>query len=368
MGREIVDVVFVPHHGVAKAERAEGEFERNPPFAMRGVCSGFLRPFDEVRRCAGIGCVNRRMQQPAHQILADDVVIDRGQAIARAEIAFVGGAEMGMGRGLRLAAACHVDKSVMGERKQRGQLGYDGVVVVAGVGDQRFRSRRAHAGNTAVDAGNVLGRRSRDVAERAAGFDIPVLLAHAAEPQFGAALIVWRILREQHRTADRAAAEQRLQPERHAPRVGVFGAELARHRQRHRGLDQVVGDELQQIGVTGGEVGVFPMLDFRISMRGISVRGPGYLGVHPPRQPAHQPADFFRMLRRVQRIDAVGLETLRGFWHAEEVPKTDRHLPVIGVISRGLRDGECERLGSFLHGSFSPLCACEAGEPLVKPS
>jgi hypothetical protein len=85
---------------------------------------------------------------------------------------------------------------------------------------------------------------------------------------------------------------------------------------------------------------------------------------------AHQSADFFTVLRRVQRIDAIGLVSLRGPWRAEKVPKTDRHLPMIGgsVDRRGLRNRECERLGSFLHGSFSPLSGRETEEPVVKSS
>ena len=193
------------------------------------------------------------MQQPAHQILADDVVIDRGQAIARAEVSLVGRAEMAVGCGRGLATANHVDEPVMGEREQRGQLRQDGVVVVAGIGEQRFGPRHAHARNAAVDPGDILGLRSRDIAERTAGLDVPVLPAHAAEPQFGAALVACRILRENSRTADRTAAEQGFQPKRGAARVGVFSAELARHRERHRRLHEIVGDELQQIGVTGGK-------------------------------------------------------------------------------------------------------------------
>jgi hypothetical protein len=90
--------------------------------------------------------------------------------------------------------------------------------------------------------------------------------------------------------------------------------------------------------------------------RRVLVGRPRYLRIHPARQPVHQPADFFRTFRRVERIDAVSLEALRGFWRAEKVSKAGRRPVVIDRIAdrNGLRNRECARLGCFLHGSFLP--------------
>ena len=62
--------------------------------------------------------------------------------------------------------------------------------------------------DAAVDPGDILGRGSRDVAERTAGLGAFLLPAHPAKPQLGAALVVWRIQRIYKGRADRTAAEQ----------------------------------------------------------------------------------------------------------------------------------------------------------------
>ena len=74
-------------------------------------------------------------------------------------------------RGSGLAAANHVDEAVVQQRKQRRQLRHDGVIVVARIGNQRFGKGNAMACDAAVDPGDILGRGSRDVAERTAGLD-----------------------------------------------------------------------------------------------------------------------------------------------------------------------------------------------------
>jgi hypothetical protein len=251
----------------------------------------------------------------------------------------------------------------MREREQSRQLRHDGVIVVTGIGDQRFGPCKADARNAAVDAGDILGRRSRDIAKRTAGLHVLVLPAHAAEPQFGAALVVGRVLRVNKGTGDRAAAEQGFEPERGTARIRGLGAELARDRERYRRVNKIVRDKLQQVGITRRKARVFPMLDSRVAMR-----RPGYPGIHPPRQPVHQAADFFRMFRPAQGIDTIGLESLRGLWRAEEMPKSGRRSLTVGrnVSLRGLREREC--LSSLVHESFSPLSGCQTGERAVKLS
>ena len=156
--------------------------KRNAPWEnSSGICQPSRSPYaehgpiDEVRDRAGIGRVDRRMHHPPHQVLADDVVIDHRQGVARAQEPLVGGAKVGVGPGGGLAAANHIDQAVVQQREQRRQLRHDGMIVVARIGNQRFGQRNAMSRNAAIDPGDILGRGPRDVAERAAGLDAPSL-------------------------------------------------------------------------------------------------------------------------------------------------------------------------------------------------
>src|SRR5882762_8588859 len=100
--------------------------------------------------------------------------------------------------------------------------------------------------------------------------------------------------------------------------------------------------------------------------------GPSQFGVHPPRQSIHQPPQFVRVFWRVQGVDAVGLESLRGFRRTKEMSKPGRRLVTMeGAIDHsGFRNLERRRLDSFSHRhcKFSPLSAFEVAEPAVKLS
>ena len=355
VGREIVDVIFGAHHGVAKAKRAVGELDGNLP-AVVGL-AGAGMPIDEARVRAAIGCVNRRMYHPPHQVLAKDVVVDRRQRAACAQETRIGGAEAGIVSGGGLIAANQIDQTVVQQRKQRGQLRHDGVIVVARIGNQRLGERNAMPCNAAIYSGDIFSRRPRDVAERAARLDVLVFPAHAPEPQLGASVVIWSIERIYKRRAHGSASKQRFKLQRRAARVGGPGTEHSRNRKRDRGVNQIVGHELQQIGVARGNAGIFPTLQRRVRMR-----WPLYFGIHPPRQAVHQRADFRQVSRRAQRIDAVSLEALRRTRCAEKVPETGgRRVTANGNISRGFQRHE-RCLNSFLrsHRMFSPSCMCES--------
>ena len=163
--------------------------------------------------------VDRRMEHPPHQVVADDVVIDRRQRVAGAQEALVGGTELTVWPRVAFMAANDIDEPVVQQREQRGELRHDGVIVIARIGDQRFGEGNADAGDAAVDPGDVLGRGPRDVAERAAGRRLVLLPAHSPEPQLGAAVVIRRIERVDVRRSDRTAAVQGLQPKRRAARV-----------------------------------------------------------------------------------------------------------------------------------------------------
>src|SRR5882757_1749991 len=106
------------------------------------------------------------------------------------------------------------------------------MIVVAGVGDQRFGERGALARNAAVDPGDILRRGPRDIAERTAGLDLFVFPAHAAEPQLGAPVVVWRILRVHKGGANRTASKQGLELEGGTTRIGGVGTNTAGDRNR----------------------------------------------------------------------------------------------------------------------------------------
>ena len=122
----------------------------------------------------------------------------------------------------------------MQQREQRRQLRHDGMIVIAGIGDQRLGQRDALSRDAAIDPGDIFRRSPRDIAERAAGLDIPVLPAHSAEPQLGAPLVVWRVLRIDKGRADGAASEQGLELEGRVPRICGVGRRSAGDRKRYR--------------------------------------------------------------------------------------------------------------------------------------
>ena len=113
---------------------------------------------------------------------------------------------------------------------------------------------------------------------------------------------------------DRAAAIEAFQPERRAALIARAGAKLAHDRQRNRRLHQVVGHELQQVGIAGGNGRIFPAFERRIA-----VCRPGELRIHAPRQAVHQSADILHVGRQFHGVDAEGAETLRGAWCAKQV-------------------------------------------------
>ncbi len=123
------------------------------------------------------------------------------------------------------------------------------MIVVAGIGDQGFRQSNALAGNAAVDARDILRRGPRDVAKRTTGLDGFVFPAHAPKPQLGAPLVIWRIQRIHKGRTDGAASEQGFKLERGATRIRGRGTKASRNRKRYRGVHEIVGHDLQQIGV-----------------------------------------------------------------------------------------------------------------------
>ena len=98
------------------------------------------------------------MKHPPHQVLAKDVVIDRRQCVAGAQEALVGGTELAVWPGIAFMAANDIDEAVVQQREQRGELRHDGVIVIAGIGDQRLGEGDADTCNAAVDPRHVLGR------------------------------------------------------------------------------------------------------------------------------------------------------------------------------------------------------------------
>ena len=123
------------------------------------------------------------------------------------------------------------------------------MIVVAGIGDQGFRQSNALAGNAAVDARDILRRGPRDVAERTAGLDGFVFPAHSPKPQLGASLVIWCIQGIHKRRTDGTASEQCFQLESGATRVRGAGTNAPRNRKRHGGVNEIMSDKLQQVGV-----------------------------------------------------------------------------------------------------------------------
>ncbi|WP_210199312.1 hypothetical protein [Bradyrhizobium erythrophlei] len=149
----------------------------------------------------------------------------------------------------------------MQQREQRGQLRHDGVVVVAGIGDQRFRESNALSRNAAVYPGDVFRRSPRDITERAAGLHALIFPAHPAKPQLGASLVVRRVERIHGRRSDGAAAKQRFELEGGAAGIRGIGIKDPRNRKRYGGVDEIMGYKLQQISVARRDTGIFPALD-----------------------------------------------------------------------------------------------------------
>ena len=213
----------------------------------------------------------------------------------------------------------------MQQGEHRGELRDDRVVVIAGVGDQRFRQRRALSRDVAVDAGDILGLGPRDIAERTTGGARRLLPAHPPEAKLGASIVGRRIERIEMGRADRSAAVEGFEPERDAARIAGARAKLSRHRQRNGGQHQVVRNELQQIGVARGDRRILPAMQRRIA-----VRGPCDFRIHPPRQAVHQSTDILQMGRRLQRIDAECAKALRCARRAEEVTEAGSRSALYG--------------------------------------
>src|SRR6266849_2239545 len=123
------------------------------------------------------------------------------------------------------------------------------MIVVAGIGDQRFRQGNALSCDAAVDPGDILGRGPRDVAERTAGLDGFVFPAHATKPQLGASLVIWCIQRVHKGGADGTASEQCFKLESGATRIRGAGTSAPRNRKRHGGVNEIMSYKLQQVGV-----------------------------------------------------------------------------------------------------------------------
>jgi len=112
------------------------------------------------------------MHRPLHQVLGDDVVFGINVNAPRAQQKpFVGGAEAALGslwarlRRIRsIKPLCSSDNSAV-------KLRHDGVIVVAGIGDQRLGESDRWPGDAAVYPVTVFRGRPRNVAERTAGLD-----------------------------------------------------------------------------------------------------------------------------------------------------------------------------------------------------
>ncbi len=241
------------------------------------------------------------------------------------------------------------------------------MIVVAGIGEQRFGQRHATA-FVAIDAGMIFDAGSGDVPERAprvvcchiALCDLP---AHASQPQLGAAVVAGCIERIEMRRSNGAMAVKALEQERRAARIGQR-TDVGGDRQRHRRMDEIMGDELQQVCVARGYRRIFPMLD-----RWIRLRRPLDLGIHPPRQAVHQCADLGMMRRRLQGIDAEHAVALRGEGRSEEMPKSRSRCDagialdrIIGGRLEGCIDAACS------HHGFLAAVRGQVGESAVKLS
>ena len=85
------------------------------------------------------------MNHAPHQVLAENVVIDRRQCVAGAQETLVGRTEPAARRGIIFLTANDVDQGVMQQREQRRQLRHHGVIVIARIGHQRLGEGDAHA-------------------------------------------------------------------------------------------------------------------------------------------------------------------------------------------------------------------------------
>ena len=233
----------------------------------------------------------------------------------------------------------------MQRRKQRRQLRNDGVIVVARIGDQCLRQRHPHSRDAAVNSRDVLGRAACDIAERAARIALRFLPAHPSEPELGSPVIIGRIERVDVRRPHRTAAVEAVQLKRRATRVRGAAVQFSRDRQRYGGVHQIVGDELQQIGVARGNRRVFPVLE-----RAALPRGPADLGIHAARQAVHQRPDFFQVHRRIQGIDVEDAKSLGCPGTAEEMTKAGRSFATAGI-------GDQIGLGSRQRGSIGIVCS-----------
>src|ERR1700704_5994671 len=101
------------------------------------------------------------------------------------------------------------------------------MIVVAGIGDQRFGQRNALSRNAAIYPRDIFRRGPRNVAKWAAGRDGLIFPAHPAKPQLGAPLVIWRVLRIHKGGADWTVSEQGLELERCATRIRGVGTEAA---------------------------------------------------------------------------------------------------------------------------------------------
>jgi len=84
--------------------------------------------------------------------------------------------------------------------------------------------------------------------------------AHATKPQLGAPLVVWRIERIYKGRADRTASEQGFRASARSAVRSQSHRKAARDRKRDGRVHEIMRHKLQQIGVTGGDAGIFPAL------------------------------------------------------------------------------------------------------------
>ena len=229
LNRQIIDAIFVSHHGVTEAKRAVRELERNFPVADRNTLAGFIRPIDEVRSRPAIGRIDRRVNDPPHQIVAENVVVDQRDGLAGAQEALIGGAELAVRPAVAFLPAYEIDQGVVQQREQRGQLRHHGVIIIPRVGDQGFGEGNPDACDAAVDPRHILGPGPCDVAKRAAGRGFVLFPAHSPEPQLGAPVVTRRVERVNMRRSDRTASVQGFQPKRRTACIGGAGAQAPRN-------------------------------------------------------------------------------------------------------------------------------------------
>src|SRR3979411_2978363 len=101
------------------------------------------------------------------------------------------------------------------------------MIVVAGIGDQRFGQRNALSRTAEVYPRDIFRRGPGNAAKRAAGRDGLIFPAHPAKPQLGAPLVIWRVLRIHKGGADWTVSAHGPEPERCATRIRGCGTEAA---------------------------------------------------------------------------------------------------------------------------------------------